>query len=206
MMKKHIAFISLAIFTLQGCATLSESECENADWQLIGLEDGSKGRPVSYVSKHRKACAEYGVKPKLELYQQGHAEGAVLFCTPRKAFQLGSSGQNHNDICPTDLREAFIEAYDDGRLVYGAGEDLKQAGNRRLAAQNELDLIVGKLGELEEKLVAGGGTAEQRQAWLNEVKLLQLDQGQLEIEIHDLEHEEAELQREYEYLISQFDY
>lgn len=205
-MSRHIALISLTIFALQGCATLSESECDNADWHLIGLEDGSKGREISYISNHRKACAEYDVKPNLELYQLGHAEGAVLFCTPRKAFHLGSNGRSHNDICPVDLRDAFIEAYDDGRLVYSARQDLREAGDRRIAAQQELAAISESLATLEANLVSGGGTAEQRQAWLNEVKLLQLDQGQLELEIHDLEHEEAELQREYEYLSSQFDY
>ena len=206
-MNRLIAIFALLVaLTLQGCATLSESECENADWKLIGLEDGTAGHPVSYISNHRKACAEYGIKPKLSQYQKGHAEGAILFCTPRKAYQLGSSGREHNDICPAELRDAFLEAYDDGRLVFGTREDLEQAGNRRLAAQQELDEITRRLSHLEEKLVAESGTAEQRQAWFNEVKLLQLDRGQLEIEIHDLEHEEAELQREYEYLISQFNY
>ena len=206
-MYKLLALIILFLaVALQGCATLSKSECHEANWQVIGLEDGSAGRPVSYVGQHRKACAEHGVKPNLKQYKQGHAEGAILFCTPRKAFQLGDSGRSHNDICPSDLRDAFIEAYDDGRLVYSAREDLRQAGNRLIAAKKELDEIVHQLEHLEAKLVSGGGTAEQRQNWIDEVKLLQLERGRLEIDVHDFEHEASELERQYETISAQFQY
>ena len=198
-----VLFLAVA---LKGCATLSKSECHEADWQVIGFEDGSAGRPVGYVGKHRKACAEHGVKPNLGRYKQGHAEGAIAFCTPRKAYQLGNSGRTHNDICPADLRDAFIEAYDDGRLVHSAREDLRLAGNQLLAAKQERDEIAQQVAALEAKLVSGGGSAEERQSWLDEVKLLQLERGRLEVDIHDFEHEVSELEREYEYLSSQFSY
>ncbi len=196
----------LFILALQGCATLNKSECRKADWNIIGLEDGSAGRPVSYIGRHRKACAEHGVKPNLSQYQHGHAEGVILFCTPRKAFELGNSGRGHQDICPAGLRGTFLAAYDDGREVYTARQELNQAKNRIRSAQTDLEQVVSRLASLEAHLVSSNGTAEQRQSWLNEVKLLQLEQRQLESDIHALEHEISERQSEYEFISSQFRY
>jgi hypothetical protein len=61
MCKTKLWMIAFLIGIIQGCATLSESECEAADWRIIGLEDGAAGKPISQIGKHRKACAEYGV-------------------------------------------------------------------------------------------------------------------------------------------------
>ncbi len=196
----------LLVLTVQGCATLSKSECRKADWQIIGLEDGSAGRPVSYISRHRKSCAEHGVKPDLDQYQRGHADGIVLFCTPRKAFELGNAGRSHQDVCPVDLRDAFRAAYADGQEVYAARKALNEAKNQVKSAQAELEAVSEDIVSLEAELVSGGGTAEQRQGWLDETKRLQREQEQLQESLHDLEHEVTALQSEYEYLSSRFEY
>ena len=99
MNKVQLALVAVLVGTTQGCATLSQSECEEADWQIIGLEDGSAGRPVSYIGRHRKSCADYGVKPNMKQYQRGHADGVRIFCTPRKGYQLATSGRGHDDVC-----------------------------------------------------------------------------------------------------------
>ena len=202
---KTILFAAL-IGTLQGCATLSKSECREADWKIIGLEDGAAGRPVSYIGRHRKSCAEYGVKPNKNHYQLGHAEGVRTFCTPRKGYQLGSSGRGHNDVCPAELRGAFLAAYDDGREVHAAQKAMQDAQNRARALGAEIQGIASEIAGFEKKLVSGSGTAEERQTWINRVKSLQAMQTQKQSELHDLEHEAAELQGEYEYLSSLFNY
>ena len=61
----RLLFSAFTIFFVASCATMSESECEEADWEIIGLEDGAQGHPLSHIGQHRKACAEYGVKPDL---------------------------------------------------------------------------------------------------------------------------------------------
>ena len=110
--------VAACLLTLSACATLNESECKTADWQTIGLEDGSRGLPVSTVGRHRKACSEYGIKPNLEAYRRGHATGVVSFCTPRNGFIQGKAGHSHYDVCPPDLRSGFLAGYEDGRELY----------------------------------------------------------------------------------------
>lgn len=206
MNKLQLALVATLAGMTQGCATLSQSECEQADWQIIGLEDGTAGRPVSYIGRHRKACADYGVKPNMAQYQRGHADGVRAFCTPRKGYQLGSAGRGHNDVCPADLRGAFLAAFDDGLSVHAAQKDMLDAQNRVKAAHSELQTIASRIEDLENSLVSGSGTPEDRQGWLAEIKDLRAEQQSLQDELRRLEHQASDRQREYEYLNSRFSY
>lgn len=47
-LKTILIIISALSMLASGCATLNESECQNADWYVIGLADGSKGRRLSH--------------------------------------------------------------------------------------------------------------------------------------------------------------
>jgi len=194
------------ILALQGCATLSESECENAEWRTIGLEDGSKGRLETYVSRHREACAEYGVKPDLGRYRLGHAEGLLHFCTPQNGFRYGDSGRSYNGACPADLEDGFLLAYERGRELYLLREDISQMQREVRAAEAELEEINDRIVTVEAQLVGGGGTVAQRQAWISEMNQLQYDRGQLETIAHGLELDAARRQGEYDVLSSRYQY
>ena len=54
-------FRTILVFALLAflfsCATMNQSECVNENWKIVGMEDGAKGRALSYLSNHRKACA-----------------------------------------------------------------------------------------------------------------------------------------------------
>ena len=206
MMKIKIVLFATLIAILQGCATLSKSECREADWRIIGLEDGSAGRPLSYIGRHRKSCAEHGVKPDIGDYQLGHADGVALFCTPRKAFELGKRGGSHNDVCPAGLRDAFLLAYEDGLAIYSARREMTDAQNRVKTAQTDYDDTSGRIAELEAQLVSGGGSNEARQTWLDELKRLQDEQEQLEMDIRNLEQQALDREREFNYINSQYQY
>lgn len=206
MNKLQLALVATLVGMTQGCATLSQSECEEADWQIIGLEDGSAGRPVSYIGRHRKACADYGVKPNMAQYQRGHADGVRAFCTPRKGYQLATAGRGHNDVCPADLRVAFLAAYDDGLTVRAAQQDMLDAQNRVKAAHAEMQGIASRIDGLENSLVSGDGTPEDRQSWLTQIKNLRVEEQYLQAELHRLENQASDRQREYEYLSSRFSY
>ncbi|MEH6578134.1 MAG: DUF2799 domain-containing protein [Amphritea sp.] len=71
---------------LSGCATLDREECLNADWHLIGYEDGSAGRLPEQVGEHRQACAEYAVVPDMDAYLQGRSQGLVNYCTEENGY------------------------------------------------------------------------------------------------------------------------
>ena len=191
---------------IHGCATLSKSECKNADWETIGLEDGAAGRAVTYISRHRESCADYGVKPVLSEYQKGHSKGVTIFCRPRNGFELGSAGRGYDVQCPAALRAAFVAAYDDGVELYNARQALNAAQQDVKTAREELDEINKKIEQLEARLILGSGTAELRQKWINDLKALQDEQGDLQSDMSYLEHVIEERQRDYESLSSKYRY
>lgn len=105
-----------AMLLLAGCAGMDKSECVNADWYAIGLEDGAKGRGVERLGAHRRACAEHNVSPDGERYAAGHREGLRSFCTYERGYALGRGGSATTATCPPELREAFLAGYQRGRV------------------------------------------------------------------------------------------
>lgn len=88
--------------TLSACASLSKSECNTANWQQIGYEDGSQGKKSTRLQAHRKACAKHNVTPNSEDYDQGYQKGIKVYCTYDKGLLAGKRGRNTNAVCPAD--------------------------------------------------------------------------------------------------------
>lgn len=89
---KSIFSILIAFAFTSGCATMSEKECKNGDWQSVGRKDGEKGYESSRISDHAKACEEYGVIPNKDVYIQGYKEGFNTYCNAMgiKAGEIAS--------------------------------------------------------------------------------------------------------------------
>lgn len=183
-----------------GCATLDKSECREADWTIIGLEDGARGRPVSYIGNHRKACAEYGVKPDLALYQRGHADGLKQFCTADNGFSLGRAGRKYNNVCPPELNGRFLAGYETGRELHALSSDISRMQNDVGTMQTELDESTQRQQNLENLLVSGTISASTRQSLLDQVKQMQTNNTALQIGIRESELEAARLQGEFDVL------
>ena len=149
-MRCRLIMASLAILSLlwfQGCATLSEEECLSADWRTIGFEDGTRGHTTQRIGKHREACADYGVAPNYENYLAGHREGVRQYCVPARGFSLGRSGKRYNGVCPTDLENAFLAAFDDGQVVYRLQQEISQL-------QQDIRRVRGEKETLEQEIEA----------------------------------------------------
>jgi hypothetical protein len=111
--KNYLVF-AICLIALNGCASMSKSECANANWELRGLKDGQEGSPLSLLSRHAKACAKVDVFPNQAMYLEGHAKGARLYCTPRNGLSEGRDNQDYNDVCPIDLEASFLSSFIDG--------------------------------------------------------------------------------------------
>lgn len=94
---------------VSGCASLDRSECLNANWYAIGLEDGARGRPLERLGDHRRACAEHRVAPDGERYVVGRNEGLKSFCTYERGFSQGRAGHAYAGSCPANPRLRGIE-------------------------------------------------------------------------------------------------
>jgi hypothetical protein len=206
-MKKFKIILGVLLSLLAGgCATLDKSECREADWTIIGLEDGARGRPLSYIGNHRKACAEYGVKPDLALYQRGHANGLQQFCTADNGFSLGRAGRTYNNVCPPALNGRFLAGYETGRVLHALSADIGRMQNDVRDMQTELDASTKRQLNLENLLVSGTISASTRKSLLDQVKEMQTNNTALQISIRETELEAARLQGEYDVLNSTHPY
>ena len=206
MIGKHGIYPLALLLMLSGCATLDESECRSADWQTIGLEDGGKGLPVTTVGRHRKACADYGIRPNLDAYRRGHAAGVVSYCTPRNGFIQGKAGRSHHDVCPASLRDGFLAGYEDGQELHGLERERDRLRRDIRAAEENIHDAEDRLGRREARLVADGVSSTEREQLLAEIKAELARTERLRSELEELESELQQLSEVYETLSAQYRY
>ena len=188
-----IGFAILSALLLINCATLDRDECRNADWRLIGYEDGSKGRLSDYLGNHREACAEYDVTPDMEAYLQGRAEGLTEYCRPQNGYLLGKRGSSYRGICPGSMEHEFMVAYRYGKDVYNLQYQIKRAGTHKKNKTKQLEKLNEALKTKEAELIKFETSTERRIQLLVEIRDASEEQGTLEAEINELVREQAKL-------------
>jgi hypothetical protein len=119
-------FSALAVLaSLGGCASLSKSECMNANWEDIGIRDGANGQPEEYLIQHSTACAKVNVVPDRGAYLHGREQGLERFCVPHRAYSLGEYGSGFDvGICRNFDVDRLQVAYDKGRDVHERSNEL----------------------------------------------------------------------------------
>lgn len=160
-----------AVLFLAGCATLDESECQNANWYAIGLEDGAQGRALEQIGKHRRACADHGIQPDPERYALGRNEGLKSFCTYERGLRLGRAGTAYHGVCPEPLAREFLAGYDRGREIHdlkkkleAVNADIKKT-KEGIAEPGISPRTRGQLAERLEDLSREAEHLEQQLAW-----------------------------------------
>ena len=125
--------------SLGGCASLSKSECMNANWEDIGIRDGANGQPEEYLIQHSTACAKVNVVPDRGAYLHGREQGLERFCVPHRAYQLGEYGNGFEvGICRNFDQDRLQDAYEKGR-------DVNQRSNELANIDNEIRSINTRL-------------------------------------------------------------
>ncbi|MGH1576769.1 DUF2799 domain-containing protein [Planktotalea sp.] len=106
------------LIALAGCATLSEEECLNGNWQEIGLKDGANGKTSDFIQSHAKACEKVGVVPVQSLWEKGRQQGLPAYCVPQKAYSEGRRGRRLSAVCPAEKIPELRAANDRGMKYY----------------------------------------------------------------------------------------
>lgn len=184
----------LSALLLINCASLSKEECINADWQSIGFEDGSRGYSSTRIGSHRKACAKFNVKPDFELYQQGYAEGARQFCRPKNGYALGLRGASYSVICPDDLVDPFVMAYNEGKEIYRVQSTLNAYKKNLKHLVEALDALHSEKAELEKQLIAGKLTRPERVSIIKRMREIETENEETEDKIYQHEDHIAALE------------
>ncbi len=202
-----VPFLTIAIIgvllQVSGCATLNESECKTANWEIIGLEDGSQGKPTSYIGQHRKACSEYSIAPDLKAYMKGHQQGLKQFCTEQNGYQQGVRGKAISQVCTGELAVIFARGHQRGLHVYQAASELRAMQSKIDSLYHRLDEIESTRKVYEEELIRNGTSEYRRRELLNDIKQLERESESILIEIDYLKPELERLERNYHRLIGQ---
>ncbi len=177
----------VAIVSLSACATMDEEECNSADWQAIGYEDGAQGHALSYMGNHRKACADYGISPDFERYKQGRLAGLQEYCVPATAFALGRAGGQFNASCTPSLAPDFEQAWSHGRELHRAESQLRVSEQALKKHLSWLEHLTLEIQEAEAILVSDGLSRRQRKEILTDLKDLGEDLAKAEYELSVLE-------------------
>lgn len=187
---RNLILILTGALALQGCAGgMSKEECLVADWYAIGYEDGSRGAAPDTIGQHRKACAEHGVAPNMQAYEQGRNKGLSLYCQPSRGFNLGARGYGYAGVCPRMLEPEFLAAYNSGRKLYEL-ESTVNYTNRQLEAKKKyLKDIKHIMIDTAAALISDETTPEDRVHLLAESHDLATKHGELEAEIEALEQD-----------------
>ena len=163
----RVLSMALALGALSGCASLSKSECLNANWEDIGVRDGANGQPEEYLIQHSTACAKVNVAPDRGAWLHGRDKGLERYCLPHRMFNIGEYGGAFDaGICRNFDQERLVDAYQKGRDV-----------NRRANALSEID---AELRDIRTKL-------ENKELEKKERERLAYRLGQLEYERIDAE-------------------
>lgn len=187
-----MSFLALSIATLSGCANMNKAECETANWQAIGYEDGLAGARESQFSQHRQECASHGITASIDDYLIGHAQGAKKYCTQTNGFFLGMKGQSYNRNCPDDLAPNFLSGLADGKQVYRAKRTMESADNELQRAYARIQNFEEVIADKNNLMIADGLVRAERLEIRQQIEELELSMYEL---IEQLPEYENDLQR-----------
>ena len=179
--------LALSLFSLVGCAGMSANECELADWQAVGYEDGVQGRSSDKFGTYRKNCAKHEVAPNFQAYQAGREAGLREYCQPTRAFREGSRGAKYVGVCPVDLEGEFLESYNDGRTLYELESAVRSATRQIEHRKSRMKDIESELAKIMASLLLNDAPGEERAALLVETKQLAEERVSLADEVENLQ-------------------
>jgi len=169
---------------LLSCSTLNKAECNNANWNVLGFEDGNKGRELSYIKNHKNSCAEYSISPDLSEYLIGHAAGMRQFCTENNGYKQGLYALKVKNICPPNLKNSFQRGYSRGLKTYKIQSEMvflqRNIDNNTYRLQEIEGLIEEKNIEIPKRVAS----ESKRSYLLKEIKDLHQESKLLQIKLN----------------------
>lgn len=117
--------LSFLLSLTTACATLSQSECLQADWHDIGQRDGSQGYARNRLEEHKTACAEYGIIPDPNAYHEGRRAGLEIYCMAENGLEQGKAGAVYHYVCPAELETVFLKNHKLGHEIYELTQQIR---------------------------------------------------------------------------------
>lgn len=168
----------LAVLGLAGCSSISPQECQVGDWFAIGKTDGQQGVASTKFRSYQKECAEHGLSSDFKAYEQGHAQGVMLYCTYDAGRELGQSGGAYNKVCAGALETQFRLGYDRGRSWYKAESALVNLQKTLQQNATTIETLEQRI-EDNSRTLSSTHDKQQKQQLLDENRHLQQELRQL---------------------------
>ena len=190
-----------AVLLTGGCAAMSETQCMNADWRLVGEQDGRAGRAQTRLSEYFKTCAQYGITPDRDEYTTGYEFGLTFYCTEHNGYLEGRSGRLYQGVCPAGQEGYFLGGYSLGDSVRRGAYKVERIQRRILDAEDEIKNLKREIEELESPQEAGESDEEEKDSddaqTTGSLKEKYRTLGRLEGELEQLRDREIEVIVEY---------
>ena len=199
-----LAAVAVCAGLINGCATLSESECVTGDWFGIGRADGAQGRSYNRLGEHIEACQAHGITPDHALYEDGRQQGLISFCTPESGFRRGRLGSSYGGVCPAHLEADFLAGFSDGRLVNAAQSAYDTAYNDQSRYLQQARNLEDQIRHEEISLDNSALTDDQRQTIRARIRQLRNDRERALDQARDAEWRMRDAQQEVDHLRARF--
>ena len=155
--------LGLALVLIQGCvAVMSQTDCVNADWYALGEFDGSQGLTMEMLARRDEACGAYGITPDGDAYRSGRDSGIERFCAPENGYRHGHRGQSYAGVCPARLEPDFLEAYNAGRDIFVAAEEVERIDFEIESLRSQREDLERSISGIEGELAEGTVDDETR--------------------------------------------
>ena len=145
----RIIGLLVAVSIAGGCATMSESECINADWREVGRNDGLEGKRQEQLARHYDACVKYGITPDRDHYMEGREAGLIVYCTQDSGYWEGRNGAGYQRVCPASSESAFLAGYRAGQAVFDAVEEVRSVRAEMASAKDRIGFLEDEIRQLE---------------------------------------------------------
>ena len=119
--------ILASALSLVACQVMTETQCQSANWALLGSQDGERGYS-SRFGERMESCAKHGItlqQRDQQQYQMTYQQGIQRYCQPDNIYRLALNGQGSIHACPTLLYQRLKPLHDSATRVYENQQEIE---------------------------------------------------------------------------------
>ena len=208
---KQLSMLTLSaclvgVFGLSGCATMNAEDCQNANWELIGMKDGEQGELLSTFGDYAQQCREFGIDANRALYEKGRTTGLSTFCTKDNGFYQGKRNKVNNSVCPGKAQTRFNEGYAIGQEYFVLNQEISTLESRIRSNLKATEKLVKKLSKQKEQIAQQEDKNAATNKYLDDYATGQKKIAQWEVQIDLAKQELAVKKYQYGELVKQYGY
>ena len=124
---KHWYFSVGIVLSLMGCQVMTETQCQSANWGLLGSQDGQRGYSERF-GERMESCAQHGIALNLshqEQYKIAYQKGIENYCQADNIYRLALNGQGSIHACPTALYQKLKPLHESATRVYDNQKEIE---------------------------------------------------------------------------------